>query len=45
MTIHRGAEQSLMRSHHVVGPTPEKRPYRTLGCWTTRLELTVMEPE
>jgi hypothetical protein len=34
MTTHRGAEQFLMRS-----------PYRTLECWTTRLELTVMEPE
>jgi hypothetical protein len=46
MTTHRGAEQFLMRSHQVVGPSPEKRsPYRTLECWTTRLELTVMEPE
>jgi hypothetical protein len=24
MTIHRGAEQFLMRSHHVVGPSPGK---------------------
>ena len=28
MTIHRGAEQFLMRSHHVVGPSPGKRGNR-----------------
>jgi len=31
MTIHRGAEQFLMRSHHVVGPSPEKRRLLDIG--------------
>ena len=35
MTIHRGAEQSLMRSHHVVGPTPENA---LTGHWGAGLQ-------